>query len=56
MIVLETIGAYGALRGSKMGGKLFGISIMTIILVFVAYLVGVKFAGPGQKLLGLVGQ
>lgn len=56
MIVLEGLGAIGAMKGMKMNGKIFGISILTIILVVVAYLAGSKFPSLGNKALGVIGQ
>jgi hypothetical protein len=36
-------------------GKLFGVSVVTILIVVLAYFIGVKYPGPGSSLLGKVG-
>lgn len=56
MILLEGLGAYGALKGTKMNGKILGISFVTIVVAVVFYFAGVKFPGIGQKALGAIGQ
>lgn len=35
--------------------RIFGVSLMTIALLVVAYVVGVKFPGPGSAVLSKVG-
>lgn len=35
--------------------KVFGVSIFTVFLLAAAYLIGVKFSGPGSKVLSALG-
>jgi hypothetical protein len=56
LIVLEAIAAAGTLKGFKMHKTILGVSVVTIVVAIVFYLVGVKFPTYGQKALGAIGQ
>ena len=40
------VDAYGQFYHGRLNMKIFGISVMTIIIVLIAYVIGAKYPGP----------